>query len=98
MDLAHQKELHIINTKSTVAAYKYAYRLLQKYTRAQKSEWWEMKARKLQRSAYRNNMKGLYSGQKKVWGPQTKRPTHLKSPDGGETFSYGKSVKERLNK
>ena len=39
-------------------------------------------------------MKGIYSGLKEVWGPQTKQPVHLKSSDGLESFTdskcYGK--------
>ena len=41
-----------------------ACRILQKYTRARKSEWWEMKAEELQRAADRNDMKDFYSGLK----------------------------------
>ena len=48
-DQAHQRVLQIRSTRSAVEAYKYACRILQKYTRAQKSEWWEMKAEELQR-------------------------------------------------
>ena len=51
-----------------------------------------MKAEELQRVAHRNDMKGFYSGLKKVGGPQEKRPVHLKSSDGG-TFSNSKNVK-----
>ena len=66
-----------------------------KYTRARKSEWWEMKAEELQRAADRNDMKGFYSGLKEVWGPQTKQPVHLKSSDGLEIFTDSKSVMAR---
>ena len=76
----------------TVQAYKDACRILQKYTRARNSEWWEMKAEELQRAADRNDMKGFYSGLKEVWGPQTKQPVHLKSSDGLEIFTDSKSV------
>ena len=69
--------------------------ILQRYTRARKSEWWEMKAEELQRAANRNNMKGFYSGLKKVWDPQTKQPVHLKSSDGLEIFTDSKSVMAR---
>ena len=78
-DQAHQRVLQIRSTRSVVQAYKDASRILQKYTRARKSEWWEMKAEELQRAADRNDMKGFYSGLKEVWGPQTKQPAHLKS-------------------
>ena len=67
-DQAHQRVLQIKSTRSAVQAYKDACRILQKYTRAQTSEWWEMKAEELQRAADRNDMKGFYSGLKKVWG------------------------------
>ena len=77
-DQAHQRVLQIRSTRSAVQAYKDACRILQKYTRARKSEWWEMKAEELQRAADRNDMKGFYSGLKEVWGPQTKQqPVHL---------------------
>ena len=72
--------------------YKDACRILQKYTQARKSEWWEMKAEELQRAADRNDMKGFYSGLKEVWRPQTKQPVHLKSSDGLEIFTDSKSV------
>ena len=54
-----------------------------------------MKAEELQRAADRNDMKGVYSGLKEVWGPQTKQPVHLKSYDGLEIFTDSKSVMAR---
>ena len=57
-----------------------------------------MKAEELQRAADRNDMKGFYSGLKKVWGPQTKQPVHLKSSDGLEIFTDSKSVIARCSK
>ena len=81
-------------TRLAVEAYKDACRILQKYTRARKSEWWEMKAEKLRRTD-RNDMKGFYSGLKEVWGPQTKQPAHLRSSDGLESFTDIKSVMAR---
>ena len=54
-----------------------------------------MKAEELQRAADRNDMKGVYSGLKEVWGPQTKQPVHLKSSDRLEIFTDSKSVKAR---
>ena len=54
-DQAHQRVLQTRSTKSTTAAYKYACRLLQKCTRALKSDWWERKAVELQRAADRNH-------------------------------------------
>ena len=92
---AHQRVLQIRSTRSAFQAYKDACRILQKYTRARKSEWWEMKAEELQRAADRNHMKGFYSGLKEVWGPQTKQPVHLKSSDGLEIFTDNKSVMAR---
>ena len=78
-DQAHQRVLQIRSARSAVQAYKDACRILQKYTRARKSEWWEMKAEELQRAADRNDiMNGFYSGLKEVWGPQTKQPVHQK--------------------
>ena len=62
-DQSHQRVLQIRST-----------RCLQNTTRAQKSEWWEMKAEELNIAADRNDMKGFYSGLKEVWGPQTKQP------------------------
>ena len=94
-DQAHQRVLQIRSTRSAVQAYKDACRILQKYTRARKSEWWEMKAEELQRSTDRNDMKGFYSGLKEVWGPQTKQHVHLKSSDGLEIFTDSKSVMAR---
>ena len=61
-DQAHQRVLQIRSTRSAVQAYKDACRIIQKYTRARKFEWWEMKAEELQRAADRNDMKGYYSG------------------------------------
>ena len=94
-DQAHQRVLQIRSTRFAVQAHKDACKILQKYTRAQKSEWWEMKVEELQRAADRNVMKGFYSGLKEVWGPQTKQPVHLKSSDGLEIFTDSKSVMER---
>ena len=88
-DQAHQRMLQIRSTRTAVED---AYIILQKYTRARKSEWWEMKAEELQRAAERNDMKGICSGLKEVWGPQTKQPVHLKSSDGLEIFTDNKSV------
>ena len=65
-DQVHQRVLQIRSTKSAVQAYKDACRILQKYTRARKSEWWEMMAEELQRAADKNDMKGFYSRLKKV--------------------------------
>ena len=67
------------STRSTTAAYKDACRLLQKHTRALKSDWWERKAVELQRAADSNNMKGFYNGLKEVWAPKKKGPVQLKS-------------------
>ena len=63
---ANQRVLQIRSTRSAVQAYKGACRILQKYTRARKSEWWEMKAEELQSAADRNDMKGFYSGLEEV--------------------------------
>ena len=86
-DHAHKRVLQTRSTRSTTAAYKDACRLLQKRTRALKSDWLERKAVELQRSAYRNDMKDFYNGLKEVWGPKKKGPVHLKSTDGIDTFS-----------
>ena len=94
-DQAHQRLLQIRSTRSTVEAYKDTCRILQNYTRARKSEWWEMKAEELQRAADRNDMKGFYSGLKEVWGPHTKQLVHLKSSDRLEIFTDNKSVVAR---
>ncbi|KAK2165112.1 hypothetical protein NP493_1382g00007 [Ridgeia piscesae] len=56
----HQRVLQTRSTRSTTAAYNDACRLLQKRTRALKSDWWERKAVELQRAVDRNNMKGFY--------------------------------------
>ena len=61
---AHQRVLQIRSTRSDVEAYKDACRILQKYTRARNSEWWEMKAEKLQRAADKNDMSFFYSESK----------------------------------
>ena len=58
-DYAHQRVLQIRSTRSAVEVYKDACRILQRYTQARKSEWWEMKAEELQRAADRNDMKGF---------------------------------------
>ena len=49
-NVAHQRVLQTRSTRSTTAAYKDACRLLQKHTRALKSDWWERKAVELQRA------------------------------------------------
>ena len=90
---AHQRVLQTRSTRPTTAAYKDAYRLLQKLTRELKSDWWERKAVELQRAADRNDMKGFYSGLKEVWEPKKKepvQPVQLKSTDVMETFSDSK--------
>ena len=69
-DQAHQRVLQTRSTRSTTAAYKDACRLLQKRTRALKSDWWERKAVELQRAADRSNMKCFYNGLEAVWGPK----------------------------
>ena len=69
-DQAHQRVLQTRSTRSTTAAYKDAYRLLQKRTRSLKSDWWERKAVELQRATDSNNTKGFYNGLKEVWGPK----------------------------
>ena len=94
-DQAHQRVLQTRSTRSTTAAYKDACRLLQKHTRALKSDWWERKAVELQRAADSNNMKGFYNGLKEVWGPKKKGPVQLKLADGMETFSDSKRVVAR---
>ena len=94
-DQAHQRVLQIRGTRTAVQAYKDACRILHKYTRARKSEWWELKAEELQRAADRNDMKGFSNGLKEVWGPQTKQHVPLKSSDGLEIFIDSKSVMAR---
>ncbi len=86
-DQAHQRVLQTRSTRSTTAIYKDACKLLQKRTRALKSDWWERKAVELQRATDRNDMKGFYNGLKEVWGPKKKGSVHLKSTDGMQTFS-----------
>ena len=68
-DLSHQRVLQIRSTRSASEAYNDACRMRWKYTRAQKSEWWEMKSEELQRAANRYDMKDFYSGIKEVCGP-----------------------------
>ena len=94
-DQAHQRSLQTRSTRSTTAAYKDACRLLQKHTRALKSDLWERKAVELQRAADSNNMKGFYNGLKEVWGPKKKGPVQPKSTVGMETFSDSKRVVAR---
>ena len=81
-DQVHQRVLQIRSTRSTVEAYKDVCRILQKYTQAGKSQWWEMKVEELHRPADKNDIKGSYSRLNEGWGPQTKQPVHLKSSDG----------------
>ena len=76
-DQARQRVWQIRNTRSAVKAYKDACRILQRYTRARKSEWWEMKTEELQRAAGRNDMKDFYSGLKEVSGPQTQTTLYI---------------------
>ena len=73
IDQAHQRVLQTGSTRSTIAAYKDVCRLLQKHTRALKSDRWERKAVELQRAADSSNMK-------EVWGSKKKGPVQLKSP------------------
>ena len=77
-DQSHQKQLQTWSTRYTTAAYKDACRLLQKHTRALKSEWWERNSVELQKA---HTMKGFYNVLKEVWGPRKKGPVHLKSTD-----------------
>ena len=74
-----------------------AFRLLQKRTRALKSNWWERKAVVLHKAAYRNDMKGFHNGLKEEWLAEKKRPVHLKSKYGMEIFSESKRVVSRLS-
>ena len=94
-DQAHQRVFQTRSTRSTTAEYKDACRLLQKHTRALKSDWWERKAVERQRAAESNTLKGFYNGLKVVWGPKKKGPVQLKSTDGMETFSDSKRVVAR---
>ena len=94
-DQVHQKVLQSRSTGTTIAAYKNACRLLQKRTRALKSDWWERKAVELQIAADRNDTNGFYNRLKEVWGPNKKGPVHLKSTDGMKTFSDRKRVVTR---
>ena len=89
-DQSHQRVLQIRNTRSAVEAYKDACKILQRYTRARKSKWWKIKAEELYRAAYRNDLKGFYSGLNEVWGPQTNQLAH-----GLEIFTDSKSVMAR---
>ena len=94
-DQAHQRVLQTRSARSTTAAYKDDYRLLQKRTRALKSDWWERKAVELQRAADKNDTRSFYSGLKEVWGLKKKGPVHLISTDGMENFSDSKRVVRR---
>ena len=89
---AHQRVLQTRSSRSTTTAYKDACRLLQKRTRALKSDWWERKAVELQRAANRNGMTGFYNGMKEVWGPKMEGHVHLKSIDEMETFPGSKTL------
>ena len=71
-DQAHQRVLQTRSTRS-YKAYKDACRLLQKHTRALKSDWWERKAVELQRAADSINMKGFYNGLKELCGDPKRR-------------------------
>ncbi|KAF6026772.1 hypothetical protein EB796_014920 [Bugula neritina] len=51
-------------------------RLVQKYTRGRKSQWWEEKAESLQQGADKNNMKAFYNGLREVYGPQNRESTN----------------------
>jgi len=85
--------LQIRSTRSTTAANKDTYRLLQNHTRAlKKSDWWELKPVELQRAADSNNTKCFHNWLKEVWGSKKKGPVHPKSTDGMETFSDSKRV------
>ena len=90
-DQAHQRVLQTRRTTSITAAYK----LLQKGTRALKSDRRERRAVELQRAADRNNMNGFYNGVKEMWGAKKNGPVHLKSTDGMETISDSKTVVAR---
>ena len=90
-DQAHQRVLQTRSTRSSTAPYKDACKLLQKCTRALKSDWWERKAVELQRAADRIDMNGL----NEAWGPKKKEPVHLKPTDEMETFSDNKRVVAR---
>ena len=89
-DQAHQRVIQTRSTRSTVAAYRDACRLLQHHTRAMKKDWWEMKAEELQTAADRNDIKGFHNGLNEIWGPRKLGSVQLKSTDGQETFSDNK--------
>ena len=63
---AHKRVLQARSTRFTTAAHTDACMLLQKRTRALKSDWLERDAVELQRAADRNDLKGFYSGLKEV--------------------------------
>ena len=94
-DKAHQRVFQTRITRSTTTAYEDTSRLLQKRTRALKSDWWERKAVELQRAADRNDMEGFYNGLTEVRGPTKKGHVHLKSTYGMDTFSDSKRVVAR---
>ena len=77
-DQAHKRALQTRNSRFTFAAYKDACRMLQKRTRALKSDWWERKAVELQRAADRNDINGFDNGLKEVWGPKKNGSVQLK--------------------
>ncbi|KAK2183336.1 hypothetical protein NP493_315g03025 [Ridgeia piscesae] len=74
-------KMDIHSTRAMRGAYKDACSLLQKRTRALKSDLWERKAVELQRTADINDTRGFYNA-KEVWGPRKMGPVHLKSTDG----------------
>ena len=49
----------------------------------------------LKRVADKNDIKGFCNDLEEVWGSKKKRPVHLKSTDGMETFSDSKRVVAR---
>ena len=89
---ARQRVLQTRSNRFSTAAYKDACRLLQKRTRARKSDGWKRKAVELQRAADRNDMKGFYSGLKEVWELKKNGHVDLKSTEKMETFSTEESL------
>ena len=94
-DQTHQLTLQPRATRSSTTAYKHARATLQRYTRKLKTDWWEQKAKDLQRAADTNDMRGFYSQLKEVWGPQKRGATTLKSADGMELITDKRKVDER---
>ena len=85
-----------VSTRSNKAKLVKARRILQKYTRKMKSQWWEKKAEEIQTASHKNDMKAFYNGLREIHGPQIKHPTQLLAADGVNVLTDKSQILNRF--